>query len=179
MHCEQPNRGTVIGSSTVIGASRPAAGAAKPKAKKPEDLLDGLRFDLQIDGLDLGSFISIEGLEASYEVKTYDEGGQNAFQHQLLGRAHYQNIKITRGVDGSSEKLAQWFTGFQREGTGQPTTATITAYDQNSNQVAAWHLQGVCPVHYSGPRFSAVDAKIPTETLELAHQGFGAKWPKS
>ncbi|EIV92964.1 phage tail protein [Frankia sp. QA3] len=139
-------------------------------------LVNSLRFDVTIGQFDLGAFTAIEGLDASYEIKTYDEGGQNGFQHQLLGRVHYQNVKLTRPVDQDSRKLTSWFSAFRREGDGAPTTATITAFDDNRARVAEWSMVGVCPVRYSGPRFSASDGKIATETLEFAHQGFAVSW---
>lgn len=139
--------------------------------------VNGLRFDVTIGAFDLGAFTAIEGLEASYEVKTFDEGGQNGFQHQLLGRVHYQNVKVTRPVDGASRNLAGWFSGFQRESDGRPTTATVTAFDDNRGRIAEWTMVEVRPVRYSGPKFSTSDGKVATETLEFAHQGFRAEWP--
>ncbi|WP_322753273.1 MULTISPECIES: phage tail protein [unclassified Frankia] len=136
---------------------------------------NSLRFDVVIDGVDLGAFTAIEGLEASYEVKTYDEGGENGFQHQLLGRVHYQNLKLTRPVDGSTKGLSGWFSSFRREGSGRPAVATIVAFNDNREPVAEWTMMGVCPVRYSGPHLSTDQAKVATETLELAHQGFLAQ----
>ncbi|WP_261569973.1 phage tail protein [Frankia gtarii] len=165
------------GGPAVTGraAGGPAATNSPPSRPGPAN---GLRFDVTIGAFEIGAFIAIEGLEASYEVKTYDEGGQNGFQHQLLGRVHYQNVKLTRPIDADSRRLSSWFSAFQREAHGNPTTATITAFDDNHRLVAEWTLVNVCPVRYSGPRFSAADAKIATETLEFAHQGFQLTWPK-
>jgi phage tail-like protein len=146
-------------------------------AFRPEPI-NSLRFDVSIGGVTLGAFTAIEGLEASYEIKTYDEGGQNGFQHQLLGRVHYQNVKLTRPVDLDSGTLSGWFSSFVREGLGKPTTATITAFNDNRKQIAEWSMVGVCPVRYSGPRFSVAESKIVTETLEFSHQGFSAEWAK-
>jgi phage tail-like protein len=171
-------------SSGALAVSRPpavrtggsASAAAAGGGEKPQPV-NGLRFDVTIGGVDLGAFTAIEGLEASYEVKTYDEGGQNGFQHQLLGRVHYPNVKLTRPVDQHSKNLSAWFTQFRREAGGKPTTATITAFNDNLKSVAEWSMVGVCPVRYSGPRFSTADAKVATETLEFAHQGFQAEFP--
>ncbi len=138
--------------------------------------VNGLRFTVEIGGVDLGAFTAIEGLEATYEVKTYDEGGQNGFQHQLLGRVHYQNVKLTRPVDGNSRYISIWFSDFRQEGQGKATTARIAAFDDNLVRVAEWAMVGVCPVRYSGPRFSVSDSKTVTETVEFAHQGFSVKW---
>jgi phage tail-like protein len=170
------SRPPAVRSGGSVSAVSAASAASAGGAEKPQPV-NGLRFDVTIGGVDLGAFTAIEGLEASYEVKTYDEGGQNGFQHQLLGRVHYQNVKLTRPVDQHSKNLSAWFTKFRREAGGKPTTATVTAFNDNLKSVAEWSMVGVCPVRYSGPRFSTTDAKIATETLEFAHQGFQAEFP--
>ncbi|WP_239375967.1 phage tail protein [Frankia sp. Cj5] len=131
-------------------------------------LIEGVPEHMKFDAV----FTAIEGLEASYEVKTYDEGGENGFQHQLLGRVRYQNLKLTRPVDGSTKKLSAWFSSFRQEGAARAVVATVVAFNDNREPVAEWTMTGVCPVRYSGPHLSTDQAKVATETLELAHQGF-------
>jgi len=136
------------------------------------DPVNSLRFDVKIDGLDLGSFMAIDGLTAEYEVKTYEEGGENGFVHQLPGRVKYGNVKLTRPVDMASKGLAMWFSALTRGLGLNRATATILAYNDNRDLVAQWTLMGVYPVRYTGPSFSVDGGKVATETIELAHTGF-------
>jgi phage tail-like protein len=132
---------------------------------------NSLRFDVAIDGLDLGSFTALDGLTAEYEVQTYAEGGENGFVHQLPGRLKYGNIKLTRPVDPQSKALGTWF-GLLAKGVGTARqTATVIAFNDNSEPVAEWTFVGVWPVRYTGPSFSTDDAKVATETFEFAHTG--------
>jgi phage tail-like protein len=131
-----------------------------------------LRFDVRIDGMSIGSFSSIDGLAAEYEVKTYEEGGQNSFVHQLPGRLKYTNIKLTRPVDKSSKELAAWFSRLRRGQGTKRQTATVVAFNDNREVVAECNLAGDYPDPYTGPSFSTDSAKVATETLELAHTGF-------
>jgi len=131
-----------------------------------------LRFDVRIDGVTIGSFTGIEGLAAEYEVKTYEEGGENGYVHQLPGRLKYTNLKLTRPVDQSSKDLAAWFTRLRRGQGTKRQTAAVVAYNDNQEVVAEWNLTGVYPVRYTGPSFSTETAKVAIETLELAHTGF-------
>ena len=64
-----------------------------------------LRFDVQIDGVDLGTFTQIEGIEAEYEIEEYLEGGQNDFVHRLPIRRRYQNLRLTRAIGGRPPEL--------------------------------------------------------------------------
>jgi phage tail-like protein len=133
---------------------------------------NSIRFDVRIDGVTIGSFTGIEGLAVEYEVKTYEEGGQNGFVHQLPGRLKYSNLKLTRPVDKESKELAAWFGKLRRGQGTKRQTAAVVAFNDNREVVAEWNLAGVYPVRYTGPSFSTETAKVATETLELAHNGF-------
>lgn len=130
----------------------------------------GLRFEVTIDGVDVGSFTACEGLAAEYEVFEYQEGGQNAYVHRLPGRLKYSNIRLTRPVDDGSGRLAGWFSGLQR--SVQRHTASITAFDSDGNRIAQWNVVGLYPARWTGPAFSADGEAVAKETLELSHNGF-------
>jgi phage tail-like protein len=130
-----------------------------------------LRFNVTIDGQDLGSFTALDGLTAEYEVKTYQEGGENGFVHQLPGRLKFGNIKLSRPVDLQSKALGAWF-GLLAKGVGSRRhTATVVAFNDNSEPVAEWTFVGVWPVKYTGPSFSTENAKVAIEAFEFAHNG--------
>ena len=131
-----------------------------------------LRFDVQIDGVDLGLFTELEGLEAEYEVEEYIEGGQNGFVHMLPVRRKYQNIKLTRAIDNQSGRLAAWFSSFGPTGGGSRTQGSVKAINANSETVATWTFNDAWPVKYSGPALKSTSDEVSTETLELAHHGF-------
>jgi phage tail-like protein len=133
---------------------------------------NALRFDFRLDGVEVASFTSVDGLTAEYVVKTYEEGGENGYIHQLPGRMKYTNVKLTRPVDKGSKALAAWFSELGKAQTLSRRTATVIAYNDNREVVAEWSLKDVYPVRYTGPSFSAENGKVITETLELAHNGF-------
>lgn len=132
---------------------------------------NSLRFDVVIDGQELGSFTTLDGLSAEYEIRTYQEGGENGFVHQLPGRLKYGNIKLGRPVDMHSAGLGVWFRMLARGGPSRRHTATVVAFDDNSRPVAEWMFVGVWPVRYTGPAFSADSSKVAIETFEFAHNG--------
>lgn len=133
------------------------------------------RFDVKIDGEDVGSFTACDGLSAEYDVFEYHEGGENRYVHRLPGRLKYPNIKLTRPVDAKSDStssagLAAWFSRLKDSVTRR--TASITAYDARGRKIAQWNLVGVYPARWTGPSFAADGNTVPKETLELAHNGF-------
>ncbi|MGH8993067.1 MAG: phage tail protein [Acidimicrobiia bacterium] len=125
----------------------------------------------KVDSLSLGAFTSCEGLGINVGVETREEGGNNFFVHQLLGRLTYPNIKFSRPINQDSEKVAQWFMSVA-SGTFKRTNGEIVAKTPDDKVIARWSLMGVIPVRWSGPGFSAESPKVATETIEIAHQGF-------
>jgi phage tail-like protein len=135
------------------------------------DPVTSLRFGVTIDGDDLGTFTSCEGLGAQIEMLEYREGGQNAFTYKIPGRLSFTPITLTRAIVGTTGSLAPWFTAFQQK-KGGGRTGAITAYDGLGLQVAQWSLIDVFPSHWTGPHFGLDGNGVANETLELTHNGF-------
>ena len=129
-----------------------------------------IRFHVQVDGVDIGSWTECSGLGAEFEVFEWKEGGNNGFVHHLPGRISYPNVTLGRAIDQDSANLAAWFSGLEQSVTRK--TAAITAFDGNKREIVTWNLTGVWPVKYSGPSLSSDGAGVAKETLELSHNGF-------
>jgi len=129
-----------------------------------------LRFTVEIDGQSLGNWSKCEGLAVEYDVHEYQEGGNNGFVHRLPGRAKYQNVKLTRPVDGQTRSVVAWLASVQARVT--PATAAITVLDSDGKPVASWNLMGVFPAKWTGPTLDVGANSVAMETLELAHNGF-------
>jgi phage tail-like protein len=127
-------------------------------------------FGVTVDRDDLGTFTSCEGLGCEVVVEQREEGGNNTFVWQLPTRLRYPTIKLTRPLGPDTAKLAGWFAGLAAGVKRQ--TATIAAMTAEGRVVAAWSLDGVIPVRWTGPSFSVDSPKLATETLEIAHHGF-------
>lgn len=127
-------------------------------------------FSVKLDGHDLGAFMTCEGLSLEIQVEQREEGGNNAFVHQLPGRIKYTNVKFSRPINADSGKVRSWLASMT-QGVRR-TTAEIVAMSSDGKPVATWGLSGVIPVKWQGPSFSLESPKVATETLELAHHGF-------
>jgi phage tail-like protein len=132
-----------------------------------------VHFSVKIDGgHDLGVFTACDGLGCEMVIEQREEGGNNAYIHQFAGRIKYSNVKLTRPINKDSAKVAAWFADLAVHKVERPT-ATIAALDPEGAAIASWKLQEVIPVRWQGPSFNVDGPKVATETLELAHHGFG------
>lgn len=127
-------------------------------------------FGLTIDGHDLGTFLTVEGLGVHVDVSEYLEGGNPYFAYQIPGQFRYQNVVLTRPIDHNTAKVMEWLrtmAGGMRRGQ-----AELVAFDARGTMVVKWSLLQVIPVRWTGPHLDVDNRMHATESLELAHHGF-------
>lgn len=134
------------------------------------DTAVSVQYVVKIDEQSLGSFSSCEGLGCEVVIETREEGGNNRFVWQMPTRIKYSNIKLTRPLGADTNKIAAWIAGVASGYTR--SNGTIQAKTTNGTVVATWQITGVVPVRWTGPSLSGDQAKVLTETIEIAHHGF-------
>jgi phage tail-like protein len=137
-------------------------------------------FLFEVDGVQIGVFAEVTGLEVRVDVATYREGGENGFVHKLPGRMNWPHIVLKRGVT-DSDALFSWVnktagSGFaDNQNKVTRSTGAITVIGSDGSRLRSWDLQGVFAVRWTGPRFNAGGSDSLDEELELAHHGFTSK----
>jgi phage tail-like protein len=134
-------------------------------------------FLFEVDGVEIGSFKEVAGLQLTVETLEYVEGGQNQFVHRLPGVMRWPNLVFRRGLV-SSDALFQWVGKTSGDGFAANqnkltrATGAVTVIGDAGQRLRSWQLDGVFAVAWSGPTLS-VDLNDPlVETLEVAHNGF-------
>ena len=142
----------------------------------------GSRFLFEVDGIEIGLFASVRGLQVTSETQTITEGGQNGFAYRLPGRLEWPNITFSRGLT-DADALFDWVNktageGFAAAGNKlERSTGAITAVGSDGSRLRSWSLDGVFPVRWTGPDFGADRSDPLTEELEVAHHGFRSSDP--
>ncbi|MCU1689709.1 MAG: hypothetical protein JWN20_1637, partial [Jatrophihabitantaceae bacterium] len=94
------------------------------------------RFLFEVDGVEIGVFREIRGLNVSVETVQLEEGGQNGFVHVLPGRMTGPHLIFRRGVT-ESNALFDWLNkssgeGFAANGSKLTrATGAVTAISSN------------------------------------------------
>jgi phage tail-like protein len=130
----------------------------------------GLRFRVQLEGLEVGGFSEVAGLEAVVETTSYREGGENTFEHKLAGPVAYpRNLVLRRGLTDS----ADFFEWLDQIGLGFVIrrNVTLTLLGPDGEPALLWDCRQAFPVRWSGPDLNASAPVVALETLELAHHG--------
>ncbi len=140
------------------------------------------RFVFEVDGVEIGIFQSVTGLQVTSRTENVTEGGQNGFTYRLPGRLEWPNITFARGLT-DADALFEWMNKVSGEGfaaaatTLERSTGAITALSDNGTRLRAWSLEGVFPVRWTGPDFSVGRHDPLSEELEIAHHGFRSSAP--
>jgi phage tail-like protein len=151
----------------------------------PNDSYDAQRitaatFLFEVDGVEIGRFMEVSGLEVSVGVEEVEEGGENNYVHKLPGRMTWPNISLKRGIT-QNDTLLEWLnksSGEQFAANGNRltrSTAAITLIGPSAERLRSWEFDGAFPVKWKGPDFAVSSNDMATEELEITHHGFRAK----
>lgn len=139
-------------------------------------------FLFEVDGVQIGTFTEVDGLQADVAVEDVEEGGQNQFVHRLPGRLTWPNITFKRGVT-DSDNLFSWLQQsagdeFSRNGNKlERKSAAVTLVSATGARLRAWELDAAFPVRWRGPTLAASSNDLASEELEIAHHGFRSTTP--
>lgn len=149
----------------------------------PDDMFDEYRvtsttFLVEVDGVEIGRFMEISGLELTIETEPIAEGGNNGYVHRVPTGMSWPNIVLKRGVT-QTNGLLEWVKKSAGEGFAAAgnkltrSTAAVTLMGPRSDQrIRSWSFEGAMPVKWSGPNFSVTSTEAAVETLEFTHEGF-------
>lgn len=148
----------------------------------PDDSFDGQRvtaatFLVEVDGVEIGQFMEISGLEVSIATTDVDEGGQNSFTHKLPGKMTWPDLTLKRGIT-QSDGLIKWLNKVSGEGFAgngnrlERSTAAITLMGPGGERLRSWEIDGAFPVKWTGPSFAVSSSDMAVEELVITHHGF-------
>ncbi len=148
---------------------RAGGGQAGAERVRGRDEHIGLRFWVQIDGVEVAGFCECSPITIETETMDYPEGGLNTMVHRLPVRTKYGNITLKRGLDPGQD-LFRWFMA-TLDGDTQRKNVTISVYGpQGSTAVEEWHLRAAYPVKWTGPDLRTESGAVAVETLEFAYE---------
>jgi phage tail-like protein len=127
-------------------------------------------FLVEIEGLLVGGFSEVTGLQIETVVETYREGGLNEYEHKLAGPSRYpSNLILKRGLT-DIEILWCWHQDVI-QGNIERKNGTIYLLDRQRLPAMWWNVLEAYPIKWSGPELRAETSTIAVESVELVHKG--------
>ena len=140
-----------------------------PRAQRT-DPYAAFRFVVEIEGLVVGGFTEVTGLEMEMEVESYREGGLNAFIHQLPGAMRYPSHLVLRRGLTDADSFWRWYRDAAR-GKIERKNGSIVLQTAKGDDAWRWNFIDAYPIRWTGPQLRAASAEIATESVELVHRG--------
>lgn len=156
--------GIPLGLSFVPGAIGNWANGARTL-----DPHTAFNFAVEIEGLLVGGFTQVNGLESDIETDRYKEGGVNDYVHHFPRQTNYSNLVLKHGLTDISS-LWNWYYN-TTQGSIQRKNGTIMLLDRQQIPVMWWNFRNALPVKWSGPDFDASSETVAFESIELVHEG--------
>ncbi len=127
------------------------------------------RFRIEIEGLTVGQFSEVTGLQAETELETYEEGGVNDFVYQLPKKTKYPRISLKRGITDKDD-IWKWYKEVVN-GKFKRKDGAIILMDITGEDKWRWNFTQAYPVKWTGSDLKADSNTVAFETVELAHHG--------
>lgn len=125
----------------------------------------GFRFGVEIGGLVVGWFAECGGLSIEREILPYQEGGLNAYAHQLPGRVRSADITLRRGV--ADRELWRWFRKGLYDLQVERRNVSIILFGEDRVERDRWDMTEVFPIQWGGPELKTDSNAVAVETLRI------------
>ena len=144
------------------------AGSGEPGVRRDPYL--GCHFLVEIEGLVVGGFTKVSGLEYEVQYETVREGGVNDRVHRLPSHVEYpQRLVLEHGIT-DKDTLWDWHHDIAA-GVIKRRNGSVFLLDNQGQPVLRWDFKGAYPVKWSGPALQADSDSVAVETIELVHNG--------
>ncbi len=141
-----------------------------PPASSRPDPFRAFNFVVEIDGVPVGAFAEVSGLESETEVVEYRTGDSKVTSTlKLPGLTKYANVVLKRGLTRDLS-LWQWRKTVV-DGQTDRRDGTIVLLAEDRTPALRWRFRNGWPCKWEGPALNAKASEIAIETLEIAHEG--------
>src|SRR5687768_15889159 len=125
----------------------PVSGSIGTNLQKLASAIDpylNVNFAVEIEGLLVGGFSEVSGLEAELVTERYREGGLNGFEHVFAGPVQTSEIVLSRGLI-DVDTLWNWFDSAAR-GIVKRKNGTIMLLNLQGDPVMWWDFARALPI---------------------------------
>ena len=136
----------------------------------------GFTFKVSFEGLEGGDevngrFQSVEGLKMSMSPTMWKEGGENRYEHSLIGRPKYGPLVLKRGLFQNAT-LYNWYANAFETMEVQPLNLTISLLGEGDDPLITWEVTHAIPTDWDISSFDASKSEIVVESMKMNYRYF-------
>ncbi|MGX9713717.1 phage tail protein [Janthinobacterium lividum] len=152
----------VVGVNAVMGAAQRQLGLRI-------DPFKAYNFFVEVEGILVGGFMSVEGLESKTEVRTVRQGGVNDIEYKLPGQVTCSDLVLKAGIT-SLDPMWLWYQS-TLSGAIRRRNGSIYLLDDRGLPSVWWDFYNAWPVQWQGPSLDAGGSLVACQSFTLAHEG--------
>jgi len=149
-------------------------------------LFTAFNFRVEVTVPDLGpgelceaAFSECDGLEATMEPKSFQEGGNNAGRVHLAGPVSYSQLTLKRGMSADFG-LWRWFAAVMKtDGRRLRGSASVVMLGADQTPKVMFVLRDCLPVKLRAPALNAKDGLLAIEEMQIAYASMDVELPES
>jgi phage tail-like protein len=137
-------------------------------ATGPNDALTAARFSLTIDGVEIGQFSELAGINSEVEaVELMETNGDQLFLKKLPGKRKPPTVTLKRGKNKDMGVFAWHQSVVEGQLAAARKSCTLTMYATDGTATAKYYLESAWPskVEISGLKAGASEVLYETVTL--------------
>ncbi len=129
---------------------------------------------LEIDGVASAGFKECNGIEWEMEVKNIRSGGNNLYEHHLLGPAKFKPLEVKRGFMASNGEFYTWLKKCLNSETteGIRTSVSIVIYTDGMQEAGRFNFYNAFISKWTGPSLDAGSTEIAFESATIVYDWF-------
>ncbi len=136
----------------------------RARTKHNGDYLPAHNFKLEIDGVIVGGFKEISGLETEVEVIEYKDGDDQTMRKRA-GKVKFKNIIMKRG-QVSDDSITKWFKAVI-EGKTERKSGSIIVLDREGKEIMRHNFFEAWPCRHKMPDHNSLSDTHIVEEVEF------------
>ena len=129
------------------------------------DHIGNYNFKVEIEGVTVGAFRNVEGLDSETEIIEFQDGDDIVLRKRP-GRTKYSNVTLKRGYTNNSE-LWDWRKAVI-EGKVERKAGSIILCGDDGNEIMRYNFFEAWPAKWKGFSLDGKGADVMVEEMELA-----------
>jgi phage tail-like protein len=133
--------------------------------RRPHDHIGQFNFKVEIEGVTVGAFRNVEGLDSETEVVEYQDG-DDIILRKRPGRTKYSNLTFKRGYVNTDE-LWQWRKKVI-EGKVERKSGSVILCADDGTEVMRYNFFEAWPCKWKGFSLDGKGNDVTVEEVEMA-----------
>jgi phage tail-like protein len=139
-------------------------------AQYGSDPYSGFNFLVEIDGVLVGAFSEVTGLESDVDAVAHREDAAGSrSDRKILGLRKFPNLTLKGGV-AQAESLWAWYENSPNN-MGDKRKITVVQRAKAGREIARWHVLNAWIEKVQGPRLRASGTDVAIESMQLGCEG--------